>query len=248
MGFFRGMAAFVGGVLWLARTPRLWPRAAAPVVTALVLVVALGVLGVRGATTVARRAVGEGIGAGFLGVLLGLVAVLLAIVVGFSLAQPLSGWALGGIVRARERELGVAPAAEPPWLATTLASLASSLLGLAVGVPLILVLTLAAWLFPPAVVVTVPLKAAVAAVMLAWDLLDYPLASHGVGVAARLKWCARGSSELVGFGLAALVLFAVPGLGLLALPCGVAGAVKLVAGRAQRNSARGGGEPRTLGR
>jgi CysZ protein len=246
MGFFRGAGAFVGGVLWLARTPPLWPLAAAPAVTALVLVVALGVLGVEGAVAVAHRAVGEGLGAGFLGALLGLVAVLLSIVVGFSLAQPLSGWALGGVVRARERELGVAPAAEPPWLATMLASLASSLLGLAVGVPVIVILTLAAWLFPPAVVVTMPLKAAVAAVMLAWDLLDYPLASHGVGVAARLRWCARDLGELVGFGLAALVLFAVPGLGLLALPCGVAGAVKLVADRPLRNSARGGREPRIL--
>jgi CysZ protein len=164
-------------------------------------------------------------------VLLALAAVVLAIVIGVSLAQPLSGWALDGIVRAQERELGVAPATKPPLLATMLGSLASAWFGLAVGIPLIVVLTLAAWAFPPAGLVTVPLRVVIAAVLLAWDLLDYPLASHGLGVVARLRWCADHFSAVVGFGLAALLLFAVPGFGLLALPCGVAGAVRLVAYR-----------------
>jgi CysZ protein len=196
--------------------------------TALVLIAAFGVLGVRGAMTVAHRALGDGLGAGFVGLLLACAAVVLAIVIGVSLAQPLSGWALDGIVRAQERELGVAPVEKPPFLATLLGSLGSALLGLAVGVPLIALLTLAAWVFPPAALVTVPLKVVVAAVLLAWDLLDYPLALHGVGVVARLKWCAHHFGAVVGFGLAALLLFAVPGFGLLALPCGVAGAVRLV--------------------
>ncbi|MGO9833442.1 MAG: EI24 domain-containing protein [Polyangiaceae bacterium] len=236
VGFFRGMAAFVGGVGWIASTPRLWLRAAAPMATALVLVGAFGVLGVRGAMSIAHRALGDGLGAGFVGMLLAFAAVVLAIVMGVSLAQPLSGWALDGIVRAQERELGSAPATKPPLLASMLGSLASALLGLAVGVPLIVMLTLAAWVVPPAGLVTVPLKLVVAAVLLAWDLLDYPLALHGLGVVARLKWCAHHFSAVVGFGLAALLLFAVPGFGLLALPCGVAGAVRLVADRAPREA------------
>jgi hypothetical protein len=166
--------------------------------TALVLVGAFGALGVRGALSVAHLAMGDGLGAEFVGVLLALTAVVLAIVMGVSMAQPLSGWALDGIVRAQERELDVAPAAKPPWLATMLGSLASALLGLAVGVPLIVVLTLAAWAFPPAVLITVPLKAVVAALLLAWDLLDYPLALHGVGVVARLKWCAHHFGAVLG--------------------------------------------------
>jgi CysZ protein len=236
VAFFRGIAAFVGGVGWIATTPRLWLRAAAPMATALVLVGAFGALGVRGALSVAHLAMGDGLGAEFVGVLLALTAVVLAIVMGVSMAQPLSGWALDGIVRAQERELDVAPAAKPPWLATMLGSLASALLGLAVGVPLIVVLTLAAWAFPPAVLITVPLKAVVAALLLAWDLLDYPLALHGVGVVARLKWCAHHFGAVLGFGLGALLLFAVPGFGLLALPCGVAGAVRLVAGPLRREA------------
>jgi CysZ protein len=206
--------------------------------TALVLIASLGVLGVREAMTVTHRALGDGFGAGFVSVLLAMAALVLALVIGVALAQPLSGWALEGIMRAQERDLGVVPAARPPLLATMLGSLGSSVLGLAVGVPLIVLLTLAAWLFPPAAVVTIPLKVTIAALSLAWDLLDYPLASHGLGVRARLRWCAHNPGALVGFGLAALLLFAVPGVGLLALPCGVAGAVRLVAGNARRTASR----------
>jgi CysZ protein len=231
VGPFRGVAAFFGGVAWVATTPRTWLRALVPVVTALALIVAFGFAGSREAVIVAHRVLGDGFGAGFVGALLALAAVVLAIVVGVALAQPLSGWALDGIVRAQEHDLGVAAVEKPPFLATLFASLGSALLGLAVGVPLIVLLTLAAWIFPPAVVVTVPLKVLIAAVLLAWDLLDYPLASRGLGVAARLRWCAHDLAGLAGFGLAALLLFAVPGLGLLALPCGVAGAVRLVAAR-----------------
>jgi CysZ protein len=229
VGLLRGVAAFLGGVSWVVTTPRIWPRAIVPIATALVLVAALGVLGVHGAMTVTRRALGEGLGAEFVGVLLAITAVVLALVVGVALAQPLSGWALDAIVRTQEQELGIAPAAGPPFLAMMFASLASSLLGLTVGVPIIVLLTLAAWLFPPSAVVTIPVKVVIAALLLAWNLVDYPLASRGAGVGARLRWCGRNFGAFVGFGLAALLLFAVPGLGLIALPCGVAGAVRLVA-------------------
>jgi hypothetical protein len=95
------MAAFFGGVGWVAGTPHVWPRAMVPGATALVLVAALAVGSVRGALAFAHRTLGNGFGAGLLGVLLAVAGVVLAIVVGVSLAQPLSGWALDGIVRAR---------------------------------------------------------------------------------------------------------------------------------------------------
>lgn len=229
MGLFRGAAAFFGGVRWVVTTPRIWPRALVPVATALLLIAGLGIVGVRGAMALSHRELGEGPGAGFVGVLLALAALVLALVIGVAIAQPLSGWALDGIVRIQEQDLGIAPAVQPPFLKTTLASLASALLGLAVGVPLIVLLTLVGWLLPPAALATVPIKVLIGAVMLAWDLLDYPLASRGLGVRARLSWCANHPGALVGFGMAALLFFAVPGIGLLALPCGVAGAVRLVA-------------------
>src|SRR5258708_6908609 len=109
MGFFRGVAAFVAGVGWVASTPRVWARAMVPVATALVLVFALGAAGIYASLKLAHRALGDGIEAGLAAMVLAIAAVILAVVVGVSLAQPLSGWALEGIVRAQERDLGIAP-------------------------------------------------------------------------------------------------------------------------------------------
>jgi CysZ protein len=225
MGFFRGIAAFFAGVAWIARTPRMWARALVPVATALVLVVALSALGIYGALALTHRELGSGFGAGLASVVASVAAAVLAVLVGVSLAQPLSGWALDGIVRAQERDLGI-PAATGSS-ETLFGSLGSALLALATGIPLLLVLTLIGWTFPPIALVTVPLKVIVAALLLAWDLLDYPLALRGMGVTARFRWCARHFGAVLGFGLAAMLFFAVPGLGLLALPCGVAGAARL---------------------
>jgi CysZ protein len=231
MGFLRGIAAFFAGAGWLLSTPRLWARALVPVATALVLIVALGAPGIAGARAFAHGALGGGIGAGLLGVLLAITALLLAIVVGVSLAQPLSGWALDAIVSAQERALGVELAPEPGRLTMVIPSAASALLAVATGVPLLALLTIVGWVFPPAVVVTVPIKVLATALLLAWDLLDYPLARQGLGLRERLRWCARNASSVTGFGLSAVLFFALPGLGLLALPFGVAGATRLANSR-----------------
>jgi CysZ protein len=227
MGFFRGIAAFIAGAGWLLGMPRLWARALVPVVTALVLVAALAAAGIAGARALVYGTLGGGIGAGFLTVLLSVTAVLLAIVVGVSLAQPLSGWALDTIVSAQEGALGAAPGPPPARISMFVSSSASALLAVATGVPLLALLTTAGWVFPPAAVVTVPLKVLATALLLAWDLLDYPLARQGIGLRDRLRWCGRNVGSVAGFGLAAVFFFAVPGLGLLALPFGVAGATRL---------------------
>jgi len=160
MGFFRGIAAFFAGVAWIASTPRMWARALVPVATALVLVVALSAVGIYGALALTHRELGDGFGAGLASVVASVAAAVLAVLVGVSLAQPLSGWALDGIVRAQERDLGI-PAATGPS-ETLFGSLGSALLALATGIPLLLVLTLIGWTFPPLALVTVPLKLIVA--------------------------------------------------------------------------------------
>jgi CysZ protein len=224
LGLFRGIAALVAGTVWLARTRRLWPLVLAPVVTAFAVILALGAVGVRAALGLAHQLLGRGAGAELLGVLFGLGAVLLAILVGVTLAQPLSGWALDAIVRAQDKALGSAPSEVHRGM---LSAWAAPLLALAIGGPLVVLLTVVGWTFPPAAPVTVPAKALVAALLLAWDLLDYPLALRGVRLRSRLSWCGRHLGEVIGFGLAAMIFFSVPGLGLLALPCGVAGATRL---------------------
>lgn len=211
-------------------TPRLWLRALAPVVTALVLTTVLGAIGVWQAIALAHRAWGGGFAATLLGLAVCVAAIVLALIVGISLAQPLSGWALDAIVRAQQAALCVPAAAHGEKRANgTLGSFASALLAMAIGIPAVVTLTAIGWVFPPATIATLPLKLLVAGVLLAWDLLDYPLAARGLTLRGRLRWCAAHWGAVVGFGLGAELFFVIPGLGLLALPCGVAGAARLVA-------------------
>ena len=77
-------------------------------------------------------------------------------------------------------------------------------------------------------VVTFPLKFCVSALLLAWDLLDYPLGMHRVDVPARLAFFKHNFWGLFVFGAFGAIILLVPGLGLLLLPFGVAGATRLV--------------------
>ncbi len=220
MGFFSGAGAFYQGIGFVVSTPRLWPRAAVPMLVALLLFAGLVAAGLFGATLLTH---------GVFVVLLAVPVVLVALLLALSLAQPLSGWALDGIVRAQRRELGMPELPHAGLAATMLSSLGAALLALAVGTPLLALLTVVGWVAPPALVVTVPLKLFVGALMIAWDLVDYPLAMRGARLGERLRWAGREFGAFCGFGLAATTIFAVPGLGLLALPCGVAGAARLTA-------------------
>ena len=219
MNPFTGAGAFFRGMGFVVSTPSIWPRAMVPMLAALCLFAGFAALGILGATLLAH---------GVLVVLLAVPALLLALLLALSLAQPLSGWALDGIVRAQRRDLGLPELPATSVGGAMLSSLGSALLALAIGAPVIALLTLVGWFVPPAMVVTLPLKVLVGALMVAWDLVDYPLAMHGAGIGDRMRFAWRHFGSFLGFGLAATLFFAVPGLGLLALPCGVAGATRLV--------------------
>jgi CysZ protein len=218
MGLLTGAGAFFQGMAFVVSTPRVWLRALVPMVTSLVLFAGLVALGLLGATALTH---------GVLVVLLAIPVVILSLLLALALAQPLSGWALDGIVREQRQELGL-PRLAHPAKGVLLSSLGAALLATAIGLPVLALLTLVGWLFPPAVFVTFPLKVLVGALMIAWDLVDYPLALHGVRLGDRFRWAGRNFFAFLGFGLSATLFFAVPGLGLLALPCGVAGATRLI--------------------
>jgi CysZ protein len=234
MGLFRGFGAFFLGLAFVVGTPRVWSRAVVPVVTAMFLWVGFGALGVWEAIHLAHRLVDGPLGAGALAVLFAMPAVVIALIVALALAQPLSGWALDGIVREQRTALALPPLPEGSSRGAALSSLGAALGALAVGVPILAGLTVVGWLAPPALAVTVPLKVVVASLLVAWDLIDYPLAMHGVRLRDRLRWFGRQFGSMLGFGLAAVAFFSVPGLGLLALPFGVAGAARLVKGDLSR--------------
>ena len=97
-----------------------------------------------------------------------------------------------------------------------------------VGIPVFTTLFLINWIFPPALIVTVPLKFLFGGWLLAWNFLDYPLGIRGLGIRARLRWVGKHFNAVTLFGLAWAALVIVPGTVLVLLPMGVAGATRLV--------------------
>jgi CysZ protein len=228
-----GLAAFAGGVGFIAGTPRMWPYAVVPVGLMLLLACCFGAMGIWGATAISDAVMGpspEGwslfwswllrIG---ISVMMLFVALLLAVV----LAQPLSSFALEAIVRAQHEALGGAPLPELPFFQSMLHGLWLGVLVSVIGILVTVVLFLITTFVPPAAVVVTPLEFVVVAALLAWNFLDYPLGLRGLNLGQRLQWIRGHFWAFIAFGLAWSVVLLIPGVFLLLLPMGVAGATRL---------------------
>lgn len=233
-GIAEGVKAAVGGAWFVFTTPRTWPWAAVPAVILLLLTCGLSGLGIWGAGWLNEQLVGQPetwygyAGAWLLYVLLIVTAVTAALLLGLVLTQPLSGFALEAISLAQERALVGAASAEASFLLALYVSLKAALVTVPVAVVSFGVLFTIDFFFPPAVIVTIPLKFLVAGWLLAWNFVDYPLSLRGLGVRRRLNWMIDHFAAVTAFGLFWALLLPVPGLGLLVLPLGVAGATRLV--------------------
>jgi CysZ protein len=228
-GFIDGAGALFGGFGFVLGTPSLWPLAMVPVtaavaVTGLVSFASLhflmpAIAGMFGARWHFVAAILE--------VLVGALALLVAALAGFGLAQPLSGPALSGIVRRAEAEMGAPPRPPTSFAEDALRALQSIAVSYAVGLPILAILALVSFVFPPAAVVTFPIKLVVLAMLVAWDLCDYPLSLRGVPVSARIAFVSRNAAAMVGFGFGLGLLSLIPCALVLVLPAGVAGAARL---------------------
>lgn len=232
VGFFQGVAALFRGIAFICGKPRNWGYASVPAIVAVVLVTAFGALGVftvehfLGPFIASQESSWAVVGGWALRIVLWLVSLLLAALLGSSLAQPLSGFALDELSRRREASLHAH--AWPETTGNFARSLRVTFSGLFFGIAIIGGLTVLSLFVPPLAVVTVPLKFYAGALVIAWDLLDYPLAFRGMGVRDRLRFFGRNFGAVSGLGLACGGLLLIPGLGLLLLPIGVAAATDLV--------------------
>jgi CysZ protein len=235
VGLVGGAGALLRGLGFVVGTPRVWPLAMVPVTVAFVLFGGLATAGIWGALRLAHGLLPDPsttlatVGAWTVSALLSAVALTVALLVSLALAQPLSGAALERLARAQEAALGLPPWPEQPALASMARALRVTLTGLALGLPPLGLLTLVGLLAPPAALVTTPLAFVVSALMLAWDFLDYPLSVRGLSTRERLRFIGAHFWPVLGFGLAAGAILLVPGVGLLLLPVGAAGAARLVA-------------------
>jgi uncharacterized protein involved in cysteine biosynthesis len=144
------------------------------------------------------------------------------------LVQPFSAFALNAISLAQEESLTRCHAQGPSPIAALLHSAVATLVMLLLGVPALLSLFLVGLVFPALLVVTVPLKFVVLGWLLAWNFLDYPFSLRGQGLTGRFQWVLTYFGAFTSFGLFWAALMVVPGIVLVFLPMGVAGATRLV--------------------
>lgn len=238
VGFWRGFTSLLVALKSLVSAPKAWPFALVPVVVFFALeagFVALSWLVIKpwveeAVTSLSwltflgefRGATGEvAAWASFV-----MTAVLGWIVSAF-FVPPLSSPALERLVTLTEGELGVPERAPLGVLAELWCGLRSSLISLAITLPLIAVLWVLALLVPPAAIVATPLKLLIGALGVAWGLFDYPMTLRGIGVRQRLSFINRHAAPVLGFGTAFALVFWLPCCGVLLLPVGVIAATRL---------------------
>ena len=151
---------------------------------------------------------------------------------GFILAlvftPPLSAPALERIVDVVERDLRAPERVPLGVFAEFWCGFRSTLVSLAVTLPLIVGLTLLELVFAPLAVVATPLKLLLAALSVAWNLFDYPLTLRGIGARQRFELMKRNIGVVLGFGTAFALVFWLPCCSVVMLPIGVVAATKLV--------------------
>jgi CysZ protein len=232
-GFFSGLASLLGGFGFIIARPNVWGLALVPVLIAFFVSAAFTetaisyvpkrLVALFGATSEVATA-----GAWVASVIVTALVVVVGIFVALAITQPLSGPALNAIVRRVEWSLGITTRRKATsFYADWATGLGSLLLTIAFGLPIFALLFLINFVFPAAVVVTVPLKLVALALLVAWDLCDYPLSLRGIGLRARIRFARRHALALVGFGACLAVVTLVPFAFFLVLPAGVAGAAKL---------------------
>ncbi len=232
-----GASSFAAGARFVVLRPSSWRYAIVPVIAAVCTTLALAVPAVWGASKLAEGLAAllgiaaDGTAATVFRVVLSVAMLPLVALVGVALAQPLSGPALDDLARTHEAALGGVVRPDGPLLDGVLRGLRVTLTSLAVALPVLGLLTVVELFVPPAMVVTLPLKFAVTALLVAWDMLDYPLSQRQMGVRARLAWMRANLGAAFSFGAMAALVLLVPGAGLFVLPIGVAGATHLVVRR-----------------
>ena len=234
-GFRAGLRSFFDGYRYLFRTPDVWPLAIVPIIVALILSSIFGVLSVKGALWLVTKYLSRkdpstywAVAFVVLKIVAGLLGLVIAMFLAFTLGKPLSGPILERIVRRVSTDLGAPEWPAPTVLEDIFRSLQSTLVALVFTLPILIPLVVIGVIFPVAAVVTTPLQFVITALAAAWDFCDYPLSIRGAPVAERIEFVRRNMRAVVGFGLGLGLLLLLPCTLVLVLPAGVIGAAHLV--------------------
>lgn len=240
LGFWRGFTSPFGAAAMLLRTPRAWPFACVPPALFLVLVTVI----VSSAWTYLRPEILEAMeGAAWLRwlyfdllkelapELASWLAMLVTAVIGWRLAMPLASTlgapALERLVGFADEELKAPPREPIGFFAELWCGARSMLLGLALTLPIEIVLWVLELVVPPIAPITTPLKFMLGALGVAWGLFDYPLTLRGMRARDRFGFMMRHLPVVLGFGIAFAALNLLPCCGVLMLPVGAIASTRL---------------------
>jgi CysZ protein len=231
--FGTGLGSVFRAFAQLGRLSEAWPYALVPTVVFLVLasgglVASFGWLEpfVEKLLPTATSWYGR-LGTNLVGIVGAVVASLAAVLLALALTPPLSAPALERIVAIVEKDAGVPPRGPIGWLGEFACGFRALAAGAMFAIPAGSLLWIVDLVAPPATVVTTPLKILLTALMVAWNLIDYPLTLRGMRVRERLALVRTEWRSFVGFGFGFAAAFWVPCCGIVLLPVGVVAATRL---------------------
>ncbi len=221
---------------FLAKNPETWPAAMVPAI----LFTLLSAFGIFAGITWLRPEVVAllgldnpeswyaTLGSWAVQLLVSLATAVVGVWASLIVTPPLSSPALEHLVGLQEGQMGIPKRGELGFFNEVLCGLKAQMFAALFATPILALLWLVDLLFPPAAVVTVPLKILVLSFAVAWNLFDYPLTLRGVGPSERLSLLGSNKGAVLGFGLGIAALFWVPCFGVLMLPVGAVGATRLM--------------------
>ncbi len=234
-GFRSGASSLWYGFRFLLGSPRSWPYAIIPALVLMALVTICVAISVTVIRSWAAGWIDSGSGSTWavwagaaVGWLVAIIAGVIGLLISLALASPISAPALEKLVLHVEEKIDAPPRAESSFFKEMWFGLKAQVFAFAVAIPLLLLLWIIDLVFPPAVVVTLPLKLLVAAFSLSWNLLDYPLTLHGVRMRDRLRLFRAHKRATLAFGIGFAILFWLPCFQVLMLPVGVVAGTRLV--------------------
>jgi len=230
--FWLGFRVLFAGFRRLARLPKSYPFALVPALIFSVLEVSFVLLSLRVLSPwvheiLSGNSAVRNFGANALSWLSVAVGSVIGWFVAALLTPLLSAPALERIVGLVEADLGAPPRRALSTLGEFACGLRATALGVALFVPPLIALTLLEFAAPPVAIVTTPLKLALGALGISWNLLDYPLTLRGIGARDRVAFVKAHGASALGFGAAFAISFWLPCCGILLLPVGVAAATEL---------------------
>ncbi|UJR33636.1 hypothetical protein I4U23_021070 [Adineta vaga] len=233
-GFFSGILAPFQGFYFILKHSSTWSRALIPSILFTLLLFACAIPGTWAMHTLTGRLIRKNtsrlahVGIWLLRLVLYIIAICLSLIIALLTAQPLSSPALESLVRAQEHDLKYPSRPEESFCSSVWRSLRIAAISLVISLVIFIVLTFIEFVVPLAIFVTTPLKFLTTAWIIAYDIIDYPLSLHLLGVRERTPWFRHYLWATLGFGLAMEIIFLIPGAFFLLLPAGVCGATRLV--------------------